>query len=308
MRALAFRDIRAGKKHTRPDARGTAAALIFQLLVLWPIFTAAAELPDTDPVPGGIVIVPLMGTDALRPDVHFEDSQVMVIEHENRWHAVVGLPLSIEPGEHGIEILTIDGVQSKTTFNVKDKTYRAQYLKLRNKRHVDPSAEDLQRINTESKEIKRAFLTWSDHHAPPLRFDLPVDGRLSARFGLRRFFNKQPRRPHSGLDIAAPLGTPVTAPAPGVVIATGDYFFNGNTVFIDHGQGLISMYTHLNKVFVDPGMEVRRGDSIGEIGKTGRVTGPHLHWTISLNNSRVDPMLLLKAEMSAEQKSGTAKY
>jgi murein DD-endopeptidase MepM/ murein hydrolase activator NlpD len=112
-------------------------------------------------------------------------------------------------------------------------------------------------------------------------------------FGLRRYFNDQPRQPHSGIDIAGPVGTPVTAPFAGIVANTGDYFFNGKTVFIDHGQGLISMFNHLSRITVKSGARVAAGEKIGEIGMTGRVTGPHLHWTVSLNNSRVDPMLFL---------------
>ena len=108
------------------------------------------------------------------------------------------------------------------------------------------------------------------------------------------FFNEQPRNPHTGLDIAASTGTPITAASSGIVINTGDYFFNGKTVFIDHGQGLITMYCHLSSIDVLEGQEISQGEMLGKVGMTGRVTGPHLHWSVILNNTMVDPTLFIE--------------
>jgi murein DD-endopeptidase MepM/ murein hydrolase activator NlpD len=124
-------------------------------------------------------------------------------------------------------------------------------------------------------------------------FSVPVHGRLSSRFGLRRFFNGQPRNPHSGVDLAAPAGTPVKAPASARVIDTGEYYYNGKTVFLDHGQGLLSAYFHLSQTKVRPGQQLRRGEVIGTVGATGRATGPHLHWSVYLNGAQVDPALFV---------------
>jgi murein DD-endopeptidase MepM/ murein hydrolase activator NlpD len=199
-------------------------------------------------------------------------------------------------------------VRRETTFTVRPKEYEAQHLAIKNKRLVEPNARDLKRIAREQQLIRRAFHTWTERPQPPLRFGLPARGRLSSGFGLRRFFNNLPRAAHGGLDIAAPVGTPVVAPAPGVVIETGNYFFNGNTVFLDHGQGLVTMYNHLHRIAVKNGLRVARGQKIGEIGMTGRVTGPHLHWSVSLNDARVDPSLFLAraalAEVSGSQAPG----
>lgn len=265
-------------------------ALLLAMLFL-PLATTA-ELPQASPMPGGIAIIAVGPDSVPAPLVQFQKQRVLVVRANGTWQAVVGLPLSLGAGAQQLDI-SDHGATRTLSFQVLPKQYESQYLTLANKRQVDPTAEDLQRIAREQALSNRAFATWSDILADDLRFDLPAQGRFSSAFGLRRFFNNQARQPHSGLDIAAPDGTPVLAPAAGTVIDTGNYFFNGNTVFIDHGQGLISMYNHLSRISVKKGARVARGQRIGAVGKTGRVTGAHLHWTVSLNNARVDPMLFL---------------
>jgi murein DD-endopeptidase MepM/ murein hydrolase activator NlpD len=270
--------------------RTSRLSLLFALLPA----VATAQLPEASPVPGGVAIVALAQENSPAPRVRFNGQRVLLQRHAGHWQAVVGLPLSLEPGKHPLDV---NG--QAVLIEVLPKQYESQYLTIVNKRQVEPTAEDLERIAREKLVIDQAFTTWSELLADSLNFDLPASGRFSSAFGLRRFFNKQPRAPHSGLDIAAPEGTPVTAPAAGTVIETGDYFFNGNTVFIDHGQGLISMYNHLVRIDVARGARVERGQRIGAVGKTGRVTGAHLHWTLSLNNARIDPMLFLPAAARA---------
>ena len=124
----------------------------------------------------------------------------------------------------------------------------------------------------------------------------PVNGIYTSPFGLKRFFNGQPRKPHSGIDIAAAEGTAIKAPASGVIALTGDFFFNGQRVFIDNGQGLVSMMCHMSRIDVQEGQEIKQGEIIGAVGKTGRATGPHVHWTVSLNNARVNPFLFMPDE------------
>lgn len=259
---------------------------------------AVAELPRSSPVPGGIAILAIGPASTPVPLVQFQKQRVLVVRANGMWQAVVGLPLSLGTGEQQLDI-SEHGTRRALSFQVLPKQYETQYLTLANKRQVDPGTEDLKRITRELALSNQAFATWSEILADDLRFDLPAQGRFSSAFGLRRFFNNQARQPHSGIDIAAPEGTPVRAPAAGTVIETGNYFFNGNTVFIDHGQGLVSMYNHLSRINVKKGAHVMRGQRIGAIGKTGRVTGAHLHWTVSLNNARVDPILFLSPTAQA---------
>ncbi|HXE39182.1 MAG TPA: M23 family metallopeptidase, partial [Azonexus sp.] len=167
-----------------------------------------------------------------------------------------------------------------------------QRLTIKDQRKVEPNPDDLARIERE-KEITEAIKRRFSAAAPATDFRLPASGPLSSRFGLRRIFNGQPRNPHARLDVAAGSGAPVKAPAAGVVANTGDYFFNGNTVFIDHGQGLVTAYMHLSRLDVRAGQPVRQGETLGAVGATGRATGPHLHWAVILNNTPVDPELFL---------------
>lgn len=277
------------------------ALSIFILCGLSAISFAAAPsnaLPDESRVPGGIAIIPLTDINTkARPNAWYRGNQVMVLSSagtdyadKSKWLAVAGIPLSAKASQK--QHLRANG--TSFYFKVDDKEYKAQYLTIKNKRHVEPDPEDVKRWRTEKAKMVAAFKTWSQPSAPVVSFELPAKGPFSSPFGLKRFYNKQPRNPHSGLDIAAPHGAPITAPAEGVVVDTGDYFFNGQTVIVDHGFGLTTMYCHMSKIDVAIGDTVKTGDKLGEIGKTGRVTGPHLHWGVSLNNTRVDPTLFLE--------------
>ena len=263
--------------------------LLFIGLMLWVPWAHA--LPQNMAVPGGVAVIPL-GKWELKPVVKYQDKPVMVVFEDQQWYAVVGISLKTKPGQQTIAIEK-DGTRLRHPFIVREKSYPEQHITLKNKRMVNPNQYDMVRINKEKRRIVRALKHWQDSEVSTLKFIKPVEGPQSSAFGLRRFFNKQARKPHSGLDIAAPEGTAIRSPAAGKVIETGDFFFNGNTVLIDHGQGLITMYCHMNKIAVEKGQQLTQGQSIGTVGMTGRVTGPHLHWAVSLNDSRVDPTLFL---------------
>ena len=243
------------------------------------------------PVPGGVAVVQL-GDGAKAPAVRYQDKPVLVVQEEGkRWIAIVGIPLKSQPGPH--QVTTNDG--RTLSFAVGNKHYREQHIKLKNTRQVNPLAEDMARINRELAEQTLAYQTFSPTQPSNLLFDKPVQGPLSSPFGLRRFFNGEERNPHSGLDFAVGAGTPIKAPAAGKVILIGNYFFNGNTVFVDHGQGFISMFCHMSKIDVKVGQQMPRGGVVGKVGATGRATGPHMHWNVSLNDARVDPAIFIGA-------------
>lgn len=255
----------------------------------------ALELPRQSAHVGGIVHLPLTVASSTPPDVRYRQHRVMVVStagtayaEQARWLALVGIPLNAKAGA---QTLSVNGQTQQ--FEIGDKQYQEQRLTIKNKRKVNPTALDMTRINREKAEILGALASWSNTDTPVTQLLKPAQGPYSSPFGLRRFYNDQPRSPHSGLDIAAPRGAAIIAPAAGRVAATGDYFFNGRTVIIDHGLGLTTMYCHLDRIDVKPGQELSAGQQLGTIGSTGRVTGPHLHWGVSLNNARIDPQLMM---------------
>ncbi len=274
-----------------------AAALALALVS----YVNAATLPAAHAVPGGVVLLtikgpaPVHGT-ALVPKAYFGDAPVMLLPrgagHENQWTAVLGVPLSQQPGALELRISGIGTADIVRHFDVRPAHYRTQRLTVAPSQ-VDLSDTDLKRVEGEHERIHEALASFSPTAPMTLQLRAPVAGERSSSFGLRRFFNGAARDPHSGMDIAAASGTPVHAAAEGVVIDIGDYFFNGNSVLVDHGSGLITMYCHLSKIGVQKGQHVHVGEVIGAVGATGRVTGPHLHFGVALNRAFVDPALFL---------------
>jgi murein DD-endopeptidase MepM/ murein hydrolase activator NlpD len=271
---------------------------LLQACILLLCSGVAFALPQNTAVPGGVAVVAL-GDHKSAPQAYYQGRRVMVLKDGGQWQAIVGIPLSARPGRHTLRVQPAAGADRKLTFKVSAKKYEEQHLKVP-PRMVNPSAEDQKRIARDLKLGSEAYRTFQPAAAVATRFALPVDGRYSSPFGLRRFFNGEARNPHSGIDLAAPTGTPIRAPAAGRVIATGDLYYNGNTVYLDHGQGLITMYCHMDSVAVQAGQMIEAGHILGTVGATGRVTGPHLHWSVSLNDSRVDPLLFLAPESVAQ--------
>jgi murein DD-endopeptidase MepM/ murein hydrolase activator NlpD len=261
-------------------------------LLSTPVFAEAFVTPRELAVPGGVVTFKIAGGADEMPVVKHAGRPTMVVRQGTGWLAIVGVSLDVEPGEQSIDVEQPGADPRKITFQVLPKQYRTQQLKVA-PNQVNLSAEDEARVARETEKVRAALGSFTPGAPATLRLVPPVSGRRSSSFGLRRMFNGESRRPHSGMDIAAPTGTPIKAPLAGKVMDVGEYFFNGNNVIIDHGQGLVTMYCHLSKTRVAVGQDVKLGEVIGEVGATGRVTGPHLHWGVALSGAMVDPALFL---------------
>jgi hypothetical protein len=270
-----------------------AAVLAFALIGA---NSAAQALPQITSVPGGIALVRLAAGNDAAPKASFLGKPVLVTRDDKGWFALVGLPLSLQPGTHELDVRPAarrEGKGSAEKFAVTAKDYPSQHLTITDTRKVEPNAEDMQRIRVEERRIDTAKNHWTDVREISLELHAPAQGRRSSQFGLRRFFNGQARNPHAGLDIALPSGTQVVSAGAGSVIDTGDYFFNGKTVFVDHGQGLVTMYCHLSQIDVRTGDRLALGQPLGLSGMTGRASGPHLHWGVIMNGALVNPELFI---------------
>lgn len=275
-------------------ARGCLAALcLLAAGTAWAQGYVARMLDK--PVPGGVAVVAL-GSSAQAPSAEYDGRPVLVMrDSDQQWIALAGIDLKTPPGRQALTV-TQDGRSRSVGFDLRAKRYKEQHIKLKDKSYVHPDPAQQARFEREYKAQIAAYERFRPELPSNIMLDRPVDGgRLSSPFGLRRFFNGEERNPHSGLDFAVPQGTPVKAPADGVVTIVDDYFFNGKTIFLDHGQGLVTMYCHLSAADVKPGQTVKRGQVIGRVGATGRATGPHLHWNVSLNGNRVDPAIFIGA-------------
>lgn len=258
-------------------------------LMLVLLFYSFSSMAQDVAWPGGIAKIDLGQALGKPPVVHYGDQRVLVANVDGHWQAVVGVHLDAPLGSASLQLA--DG--TTRSFDVVEHAYREQHLEVA-PGYVSLSEANLARVGKERKIIDAALNNWREVRLDGVSLSKPVDGPHSSSFGSRRFFNGEARSPHSGMDIAANTGVPVLAPRAGIVTAIGDYYFNGNTVIVDHGQGLVTMYCHLSEIGVDADQLVEAGDELGLVGATGRVTGAHLHFGTYLNGNAVDPALLIE--------------
>ncbi len=251
----------------------------------------AENLPMPSAVPGGVDIIDLGSNTPDPPTVLSGSIPVLVRQMASRWVAIIGIPLSATPGPARVQVQ--EGAANRLVeYTIATKVYRSQALTV-SPTHVDLSARDVARYERERVELQNAWLTYSTTPPNSLRLVAPVGGKQSDSFGARRTFNGEARQPHTGMDITAHIGDPVYSAADGHVLLTGNYFFNGNTVIVDHGQGFLTLYCHLLDMSVRPGDAVKSSQMLGHVGLSGRSTGPHLHFAVMLNQTWVDPALFL---------------
>ncbi|MEA1915926.1 MAG: M23 family metallopeptidase [Campylobacterota bacterium] len=264
---------------------------ILYLIFLINFVTFGNELPNSLIVPGGVI--ELYVKSSSKPKAFHNKKELMVLKSstKNRYRVIAGVKLDFDVDNKYEIVLKYDGKSYKKNVQIKSYDYKKQYIKLKTSKHVNLSSKNLSRYQKERKKSLNALGLFSEKKFDTLNMMMPLHVELKDDFGKRRYFNNQPRKPHSGVDLAAKSGTKIYAPLSAKVVISEEFFFNGNTIYLDHGLGLVTVYAHLSKLNVKNGDMVKKGDVIGLVGKTGRVTGSHLHWGVALNGSMVNPKL-----------------
>ena len=282
---------------------GRCAGLVLALLSLCPGHsfgrpaTVATATKATEIFQGGVVELEIFGPDLTRAEGRLGKAIIPFFSSGNgHYTALVGADLEAKPGLAAVMIkgLTLTGKQrdSQILLRIKPKSFKKESFSVAAE-FDQLSPEVKERIHKDQDEFSRAFMTSAPERLWEGPFVLPILSEVSSPFGYRRVINGTPRSPHTGVDLRAALGSEVIAANHGRVALLGDFFFSGRSLVLDHGGGLYTMYFHLSEFKVETGVAVRKGDVIGLSGMTGRVTGPHLHWSARLNGARIDPFELI---------------
>jgi murein DD-endopeptidase MepM/ murein hydrolase activator NlpD len=243
-------------------------------------------------VPGRVARLRL-GNAEPAPRAYLDKRRVLVMRERGEWVALAGIALGTRADSMLlVEVEYGDGRRESRPVSIMPGKYPEQRLSVAPDQ-ADLAPDQVPRYNKERDHLKRVLQTFSDTAPASLVLRQPVPGRRAGSFGMRRVINGVARSPHTGLDIAAAEGTPVAASAAGRVIDAGDYLLFGNTVVLDHGQGLLSLYAHLSAIETKKGVALLPGARIGKVGATGRASGPHLHFAVYLNATPVDPAIFL---------------
>lgn len=280
---------------------------IIIFLFIFNIQNLHARLPEHEPVPGGVLVVPLskVNHNKPKPKVWFNNRQVTVVksmrDNRNLWHAIVGVPIDYKPGNLDLKIQQ-ESIKYVKSIEILPKDYPVSRITLKDDSKVTPPSNVLPKIQAEAKKMQSVLKHWDNELEPDFNLDWPVTGRISDAYGKKRIFNGKPKAPHNGLDIAVNKGTPIQAPTAGKVALVGkDYYYCGNMVILEHGQGFKTLYCHMDTINVQEGQKITKGKTIGTVGSTGRATGPHLHFGVSLNDAKIKPNLFLPKQKNKQE-------
>ena len=265
--------------------------IIIVLVFIFPLTSDSSSFfkPEYLNVPGGIFLheIPV---EKFKSGIFINNTRILTKQVNDKFYLIYGIPYGTPSGNQSINI--VDRVSENTVnFFLKKRIVEKQYIKV-SKKYSEPSSSDVKRIIKEQKILKSHRNTWSSDN-PDINFIYPVEGIITGVFGTERYYNGKKGRYHNGIDIAAKMNDPIVAPSAGRVIVVGDFFYNGKFIYIDHGKGLLSIFIHLNEILVKKGESVKKGDEIGKIGTSGRSTGPHVHWSVMLNQTYIDPMIFI---------------
>lgn len=260
-----------------------------------------ADLSSSDVLDGSVVLVDVQvpkGLLAEKDEVsgQFEDTKFWFYpapeKGEGTFEAVIGVPHNHKPGPSEVKVM-VKGMVHSLPIKITDAKYPSENLKV-SKRHTNPKKKDLEQIRSDIAEVGKIYsnITKQKYWKGP--FILPVDSRVTSIYGTKRVFNGQMQSFHQGMDLKAPTGTPIHAAGGGVVVLAKSLFFTGNTVMIDHGYGVVTLYAHMSELKVKQGDHVDSGQLLGLSGMTGRANGPHLHWGVVINKVKVNPADFLK--------------
>jgi murein DD-endopeptidase MepM/ murein hydrolase activator NlpD len=271
----------------------TNKLLLIFLIILSPLtvqaFTIGEEFIN---IKGGLLIKEVSENE-YKKGFKLNNVNLLTYSKGQKFFLIYGIPYNSNVGSNIIKITSNPNLIDKTiNFKIKNKDFKTQFITV-SKKYTTPSKINLLRIKKEKKFLVSSKNKWIDIN-PDLKFILPVNGTETGVFGTRRFYNKKEGKAHNGLDIAAKKGTTIVAPSSGSVLLTGNYFYNGKFVFLDHGRGLKSIFIHMNKINVSKGQIIQKGEKIGEVGSTGKSTGAHMHWSLILNETYINPKVFLE--------------
>ena len=271
----------------------TNKLLLILLIILNPLMVQALTINEEFKNIKGGLLVEEISENEYKKGFKLNNVNLLTYAEGYKYFLIYGIPYNSKIGSNVIKITSNSNLIDKViNFEVRNKDFQTQYITV-SKKYTTPSKMDLLRIKKERGFLISSKKKWIDIN-PELKFIHPVKGTVTGVYGTRRFYNKQEGKAHNGLDIAAKKGTTIMAPSTGSVLLTGNYFYNGKFVFLDHGRGLKSIFIHMDKINVSKGQIIKKGEKIGEVGSTGKSTGAHLHWSLILNKTYVNPKAFLE--------------